>query len=125
MFLSLTLISMAVAGLAVCWRNLQNDIPALANAVGKLPYVLKKGLRCGFCSTFWFSLVAVLLVEPLPCWDLPLRFAVSPEFYFVLRTFALWMMVGMYSVIIRFAYVVLQETVHYQVHHLRHKDHQH
>ncbi len=125
MFLNLTFYAMAVAGLAVCWRNLLVDLPGLARVVDRLPYLLRKSLRCGFCSTFWLALVTVLLFEPLPQWTVVVRFTFLQNGAPIFSLFAVWMIVGLYAVCWRFGYVVLQELVHYQVHYLRNDKHTH
>lgn len=127
MLIQLLITSLFVAGIAVCWRNLQTDLNALSSALSKLPYLLRKPLTCGFCFTFWAALATALIANPLAgvsgLWQTSVPAAWQP----LADLFVGWVVVGMLAVIIRFGYVVLQELVHYQVHHLRHStsDHKH
>lgn len=56
-----------VATLALTWRMLLLDHPALLERVKALP-VVGAPLTCGFCAVLWFSLAAVLWHNPLASW---------------------------------------------------------
>lgn len=107
---------LTVAGIAVLWRNLLKDLAWLKHLVGKLPWILKKAVSCGFCFTYWLSLFFVILCNPLQGWLPPLRIDLSSYLILPLQILMSWMIVGIGSVIIRFGYAALQELVHHQVH---------
>ena len=115
MFTNLFLLGFAVAGAAVLWRNLQESSESLRKALGALPALLGKSLTCGSCFTYWLSLFAVILFDPLSGWTLS---NINELIHVLLSWFAL----AFVSVTFRFAYVAIQELVNYQTHTLR-KDH--
>lgn len=124
MIITIFLTGAFVAGVAVLWRNLIYDNKGLRDALHtRLPKTIQTALTCGFCFTFWFALLTVLILNPLQGWQLPLRFAIAPAFLFIFQLFSSWMIVGVIAAIIRFSYVALQELVHYQVHVQNKRDH--
>mgnify|MGYP006872492701 CR=1 FL=1 len=125
MLLQIFIISVFVAGISVAWRNLLWDIKPLDNFVGRFPYFFSKALRCGFCFTFWTALVVVLVANPLQGFSTNYISNGLVWIVGLVDIFVGWVVVAMIAVIIRFFYVVLQETVHYQVHFLRKDEHKH
>jgi hypothetical protein len=125
MILQLIVTSIFVAGIAVCWRNLQTDLPCLSKLLNELPWGWRKPLTCGFCFTFWVALVTTLIANPLTGVSVSFNANLPASWFFLTDIFVGWVTVGMLAVIVRFGYVVLQELVYYQVHHLRHNEHQH
>lgn len=123
MIINLFIISISVAGFAILWRNLIYDSPNLRANLKKVPNFLHIALTCGFCFTFWISLVAAILFDPFQAWQVPFRIValapLSPLFEYI----ASWMAVGTFAAMIRFAYIAIQEFVHYEVHHLNHREH--
>lgn len=116
MILDTLIISLAVAGTAVLWRNLLHDVRWLRESVNRLWYPFKRALACGFCFTYWLALFAVLAANPLQSWEIPTQFILSNELSWILHILIGWMVVGIVAAIIRFSYAALQETVHWQVH---------
>jgi len=118
------LTSFAIAGASVLWRSFLYDSRMLREGVrGRLPKFFGKALTCGLCFTFWLSLFVALITDPFAGWLPPFRFALSPGLYAPIQIFVSWMALGMLSALIRFSYAALSELVHYQVHHVNHKDH--
>ena len=98
---------MAVAGVAVIWRNWLEDHQAQRQALkARLPRVLFKALTCGSCFTYWAALAFVGLFDPLTG-------LFGQGVWHVLIS---WMAVAMGSVFMRFSYVLVQERVHDIVH---------
>ncbi len=112
-------VSLSVAGAAVLWRNILRDWPALSQFLRNHTHPLvNKSLQCGFCFTYWIGLIAVTIMNPLSVWAVPFRFYINPLFSRGIHFILSWMIVGIISVTVRFFYVILQETVHYFVHHI-------
>jgi hypothetical protein len=105
---------LAIAGVAVLWRNLREDLPKLEAFIGKFPWLFRKSLRCGYCSTMWISFAFLLAFDPLRAW---LPAARLPEGLHAPAAFLLhWMALGFGSVALRFKYVLWQEGVHDLLH---------
>ena len=49
---------------ALIWRMLLLDHPTFLSFVEKIPFA-GGALTCGFCTAMWFSLVGVLITNPL------------------------------------------------------------
>ncbi len=105
---------LAIAGVAVLWRNLIFTSQAgngwLARWVDALPMRLSKSLTCGSCITYWLALAYSIWLDPF-----------NGQYGFIIS----WMALAMGAVFIRFAYVALQELVTYQTHVLGGKGHKH
>ena len=105
---------LAIAGIAVLWRNLIFTSQAvngwLARWVDALPMRLSKSLTCGSCITYWLALAYSIWLDPF-----------NGQYGFIIS----WMALAMGAVFIRFAYVALQELVTYQTHVLGGKGHKH
>lgn len=54
----------SVTGVALIWRALLLDHPALLALVENIP-IVGGMLRCGFCTALWLSLAGVALYNPL------------------------------------------------------------
>ena len=63
---SILILALAVAGFAHIWRKLKRNHPRLREAIGTIPEPLQTAVRCTSCFTYWLSLAAVLIVQPLP-----------------------------------------------------------
>lgn len=111
----------AVAGVAVIWRNWISDHPNFKQWLEKTVGPLNKVLLCGSCFTYWLALAFTLMAEPLSFW---MPFADSGA-GFIANICVRWMALSWLSVFLRFAYVAIQEHVHYQVHHLGKDNHTH
>lgn len=61
------LTTLAVAGATILWRTVKDDFPAFKKFVIGLPLV-GPALQCGICVSYWFSLAAIALINPLPGW---------------------------------------------------------
>lgn len=120
------LTALFTASIAVVWRNLLTDIPALHAWIGNnLPRVLSKAIRCGFCSTYWISFIVVIIFNPFGEY-MPLLRISMPDFLLHIGAFLFaWMSVGMVAVFIRFIYIAIQEFVHYELHTLNKEDSPH
>lgn len=105
----------AIAGFAVIWRNWINDHTLWKSFIQEHLGVIGHALLCGSCFTYWISLICILFYNPVP------HMFMMPVF--VEHLFS-WMSVSYGAVLLRFFYVMIQETVHYQVHILR-EDHHH
>jgi len=105
---------LAIAGIAVLWRNLILTSQAgkgwLARWVDALPMRLSKSLTCGSCFTYWLALFFIFWFDPF-----------NGQYNIIIT----WMALAMGAVFIRFAYVALQELVTYQTHVLSDDGHKH
>ena len=120
LILNLILTSMAVAGAAVLWRNWLEDHKSWKTWIMSRLGGLHKAMTCGSCFTYWLALVATITLRPMEFW----RPIASSELVTIpLTTLMHWMALAWLSVLLRFAYVALQELVNYQVHTLRNHDH--
>lgn len=108
MLLDLFLSALAVASLAVLVRNLLYNFP-------KAQTLLPRAITCGFCFTYWLSLVYVVFFDPLA------GYLQNPFIQFVFS----WLVLAFVTVVFRFSYVVIQETVNYFVHTLNARPHGH
>ena len=108
-FFTLFISASAVAGIAVIWRNWVEDHPHWKKYLQEKLGVFGKALLCGSCFTYWISLLFIFYRDPLTMWNVHIFFH--------------WMALAWCGVFLRFAYVALQELVHYQVHHLREHNH--
>jgi len=115
---------LVVAGIATLWRNLLAMNAPLRDGVHSLPF--QKALTCGFCFSYWLSLLAIVLWQPQFGSAIPsLRWQFLEVLEPCIRFIASWMVLGMGSVIVRFGYVAIQELVTYQVHQLNGSGHSH
>lgn len=93
-----------------------NDLPALRRGImSSIPYPVNRALTCGFCFTYWASLVAVLMFHPLSSWRLPLSSGVFANAEVLLHLFVSWMIIGLFAITVRFAVVILQELIDYEM----------
>lgn len=67
MLIHFALTCLAVAGATILWRTIKDDHPRFKKFIVNLPLV-GPALQCGICVSYWFSLVALALVDPLPGW---------------------------------------------------------
>jgi hypothetical protein len=61
------LTTLAVSGATILWRTIKDDHPRFKAFVIGLPLV-GPALQCGICISYWFSLAALAVVDPLPGW---------------------------------------------------------
>jgi len=61
-----------VASLGVCyaWNDTEVTVP-LRNFIARIPYI-RKPFLCHECSSFWFSLILSLFINPLEDYSLPI-----------------------------------------------------
>ncbi len=112
----LVFISAAVASFSVIWRKLLNDLPALKRGImERVPSPANRALTCGFCFTYWASLAATLLFDPLAPWHPPLRSAALAHTEPLVHVALSWMLIGFVAITFRFLFVVIQELVDYQM----------
>lgn len=58
-------LAFAIAGFAVIWRKLKRGHPALRAAIARIPEPFQTAIRCTTCFSYWLSLLATVLFEPL------------------------------------------------------------
>lgn len=112
--------ALAVAGLAVIWRNWLEDFPQERNRIRKILFI-GKAVTCGSCFTYWLSLIAVSSIDILPGFVIPWTATLDGWLFGLLNLLFRWMALAMAGVFIRFAYVLVQELVNYYVHNVNHK----
>lgn len=108
--------AMAVAGLAVLWRNWLADHPHWQDWLENHFKNSHKALTCGSCFTYWLSLVFTITAKPLAGW-MPFHS------WWPINLAAQWLALAWLSVFLRFLYIALQELVSYQVHNLKNHTH--
>lgn len=64
MFVEYLIVVSVVTAIALTWRALLLDHPKLLAFVESLP-VVGGALRCGFCAAMWFTLVGVIIYNPI------------------------------------------------------------
>ena len=99
-----------IAGFTIIWRNWLEDHESWKNFIQNNLSFIGKAFLCGSCFTYWMSLLYVLCIKPIAN-----IFSVSFSTYI----FFSWMAISYGSVLLRFFYVMIQEVVHYQMHHIR------
>ena len=62
------ILTATVAAATILWRTIKDDFPKFKTFVRNLPYI-GEPLSCGVCTSAWFSLVAVLFINPLSSWE--------------------------------------------------------
>lgn len=101
----------AVAGGAVLWRNWLEHHENWKNYLKKKLGVFNKALLCGSCFTYWLALFALLINNPF-------EQNIKSDFLFF---FASWMSIAYIAVLMRFSYILIQESVSEKVHRHDHK----
>lgn len=74
-----------VSTATILWRTIKDDHPKLKTFIRNLPFV-GEPLSCGVCTSAWFSLVAILFINPLAQWNPDLYTPLLP----VARLFCAW-----------------------------------
>ncbi len=64
MLVSYLLTIACITAPALVWRALLLDHPGLLTFIRRIP-VLGSALSCGFCTALWFSLIGVLVHNPI------------------------------------------------------------
>jgi hypothetical protein len=82
------------------WRALLLDHSRLLEKVRQLP-IIGSALSCGFCATVWFSLIAVLIQNPLSTWQ--------PELPILIQLFVGWFTLSAGVLLLRNLIAVLME----------------
>ncbi len=103
----------AIAGLAIIWRNWLIDHKQFSSFLKKIPF-LGKALTCGSCFTYWISLLALTIYNPIKDWPILSYNNVYINFLFTLLF--QWMAISFGAVFLRFIYVLIQELVNYLTH---------
>jgi len=100
MFTDFLIMSAITTTVALVWRALLLDHPSLLAKVKQLP-IIGDALSCGFCATLWFSLIAVLIQNPLSSW--------RPELPILIQLFAGWFTLSAGVLFLRNLIAVLME----------------
>ncbi len=120
MFTAYLIITGVVSTTTLIWRNLKMDHPQIKAYVTKLP-LIGGALSCGFCSSMWFSLLGVLIVNPIQMWETGATiFTGIPHDVFVLCSG--WFTVGLGVLFSRSAVIVLMEASAV-LKHMHHENH--
>ena len=113
----------AVAGFAVIWRNWLAQHKKAELFLKEQLRGFSRVLTCGSCFTYWLALAMTLVHDPVPSF----AWTVFPRegiFYDAPRVLISWMALAYVSVLLRFAYVLIQEKVSTLVH-AHEKSHSH
>lgn len=108
MLTSYLILTTTVTGVSLIWRTIKDDHPAFKAWVRGLPMV-GESLSCGVCVSYWFSLIAVAIVNPITDWVPTLWHPLSPlsgMFVFI----AGWITVGTGVLFTRSLTIVLLES---------------
>jgi|GEM_PF-2913572 len=118
--IALFLSSFSVAGTAILWRKILADHVRLKKYMQDRFGKFSQAFLCGSCFTYWLSLLFILTFDPLAEWT-----ALNPSTAgaALAHIFLSWMALSTVSLIFRFGFVMIQEVVHHQVHHLHDKNH--
>ena len=113
MITDIFLTAMAIAGAMVVWRELLVQSPVLKNRIFKyVPFPVNKAITCGFCATFWSTLLVVVFFDPLRGWFPQLRFDLPFVSGWPIQLAFSWMALGGLAVFFRFLIVLVHERVH-------------
>lgn len=105
----LFIVGAALAGISVLWKNTLTDFPRLEPVIRAKLGGFSKLLLCGPCFTYWISLAAVCVLDPLAGWDLPRRFALAFPYEQLTRFALAWFALGFVAILFRITYLYLQE----------------
>lgn len=116
MIFNIVMAGLAIGSFAVIWRKLLNDLPRLRDSIKKyIPYPISRALVCGFCFTYWLSLVSLVVFNPLGDWLPPLQsivpVALDPFIYISIS----WMILGFIALLWRSLFVIIQELIDYEM----------
>ena len=109
----LFLSALAVSGAAILWRKILVDHPRLKAAIQQRMGYWSGMLLCGSCFTYWLGLAFTLLFDPLSEWSISAKHI---WFSRIVHYGISWMALSSLSLMLRFGYVLLQQTVHDKVH---------
>jgi hypothetical protein len=117
MILNLIMTGLAIGSFAVIWRKLLNDAPRLRNGIkAHIPYPISRALTCGFCFTYWLSLVSLIIFNPLNGWLPPLQSVIPSTLIPFIYLSVSWMTLGFISLLWRSLFVIIQEFIDYEMH---------
>lgn len=102
-----------ISAVILLWRVTIKE-KLVAKFIDRLPYLVRKPLTCGVCSTFWLSFIAQFIFVKVPSEYIPF-FAAFPE-NSVATFFASWMITGMASVFVYYLFATFYEGSHYLAH---------
>ena len=88
-------IYISIAGLSALWKNLLDE-PLILRTVKRLPYVVSRALTCGFCFTYWLSLIVLLIMDNF-------------TFDSILSFIKNWMILSLISASLYYLFMILQE----------------
>lgn len=101
MITDIILSAFVIAGAAMIWRQIVEDLPILDRFLRNRLFTLAgNALTCSFCTTFWFSLAWVIVFDPLSGWLPVARFKQVP-FPIVFQIISSWMVVGVAALTVR------------------------
>ncbi len=105
-----------IGSITVIWRKLLNDLPSLREGIkAHVPYPISRALTCGFCFTYWFSLGALIVFNPLNGW-LPTMQPIVPSILDpFIYLFISWMILGFTALLWRSLCVIIQEFIDYEM----------
>jgi len=102
MIFSLVLLAMSVAEIGMIWRALVTDNASLKSGLEKiLPHLAFEAVTCSFCLTFWLSLAAAILFDPLRGFLPPLRLEFISAARLPLQIVFTWMVLGTATLAVR------------------------
>jgi len=94
----------AGAGFALLVQKVLRDFPKIENKIkAYAPWFITKALNCWLCSTFWFTLLMILMNDIF-------IFTYPAEFFIT------WMSAGFIAVLSRYIFVAIQQFVTYEFH---------
>ncbi len=116
MTIQIIFVAITIASWSIVWRKMLHDLPQLKQWIAKhISYPLSHAVICGFCFTYWTSLIAVLIFNPLDSWQLPLRSILPALIKNLIHLFASWMIVAFVAITFRYLFVVIQELLDYEM----------
>jgi hypothetical protein len=110
--------SLIVAGISVLWRGIRTRHKAVRIFFKKQCGFYAPAILCGTCFTYWSALLLILIANPLANWHMPIAGYVPFQLAAFITFFACWMALGFSALFLRFALVLMNETVDHFTHNL-------
>jgi sterol desaturase/sphingolipid hydroxylase (fatty acid hydroxylase superfamily) len=108
-----------VAGTAALWRTFRyDDENPLNKKIDAWPYILRKPITCGVCSTFWIALIYSFGFDLSPEVLIPL--STAPWFASTFSFLAEWMLLGFAAIFQLYIFVFFFDVSHYYAHKAEH-----
>ncbi len=118
MLLNFFLSSLVVAGISVLWRGVRTRHNAVRQFFKKFLGFYAPAFLCGTCFTYWIALVYVIVANPLGSWQMPIAGYMPVAIIPIITFIASWMALGFSALFLRFALVLMNETVDHFTHNL-------